>query len=135
VHAGETLGTLGLPSQHSGEIGQRVAEIFQRLGRARVGFQLCERAARRQRVQREARLDAVRRGGGNPFRDWQIPAAAIALKQGAGRLIRDVHDRGVLVLCDPRLTTRVYGKLFLQSLPPMPRTRALADVRAFCAGA
>ena len=79
----------------------------------------------------QARLDAVRRAGGNPFRDWQIPAAAIALKQGAGRLIRDVHDRGVLVLCDPRITTRAYGKLFLASLPPMPRTRDVADVQAF----
>ncbi|HEX7326232.1 MAG TPA: ATP-dependent DNA helicase [Rhodanobacteraceae bacterium] len=79
----------------------------------------------------QARLDAVRRGGGNPFRDWQIPAAAIALKQGAGRLIRDVHDRGVLVLCDPRLVSKGYGKLFLASLPPMPRTRELADVQAF----
>ena len=79
----------------------------------------------------QARLDAVRRAGGNPFRDWQIPAAAIALKQGAGRLIRDVHDRGVLVLCDPRLTTRAYRKLFLASLPPMPRTRELDDVQRF----
>jgi ATP-dependent DNA helicase DinG len=81
----------------------------------------------------QARLDAVRRAGGNPFRDWQIPAAAIALKQGAGRLIRDVHDRGVLVLCDPRLATKAYGKLFLASLPPMPRTRALEDVQDFFA--
>jgi len=81
----------------------------------------------------QARLDAVRRAGGNPFRDWQIPAAAIALKQGAGRLIRDVHDRGVLVLCDPRITTRAYGKLFLASLPPMPRTREVDDVRRFFA--
>jgi ATP-dependent DNA helicase DinG len=79
----------------------------------------------------QARLDAVRRAGGNPFRDWQIPAAAIALKQGAGRLIRDVHDRGVLVLCDPRLAAKSYGRLFLASLPPMPRTRALAEVQAF----
>jgi ATP-dependent DNA helicase DinG len=80
-----------------------------------------------------ARLDALREAGGNPFTDWQIPAAVIALKQGAGRLIRDVHDRGVLVLCDPRLTTRSYGKLFLASLPPLPRTRALADVERFFA--
>jgi len=79
----------------------------------------------------QARLDAVRRAGGNPFRDWQIPAAAIALKQGAGRLIRDVHDRGVLVLCDPRIGTKAYGKLFLASLPPMPRTRDVAEVQAF----
>ncbi|HEX7348210.1 MAG TPA: ATP-dependent DNA helicase [Rhodanobacteraceae bacterium] len=81
----------------------------------------------------QARLDAVRRAGGNPFRDWQIPAAAIALKQGAGRLIRDVHDRGVLVLCDPRLTSKAYGRIFLASLPPMRRTHALADVQAFFA--
>ncbi|MGH8234568.1 MAG: ATP-dependent DNA helicase [Rhodanobacteraceae bacterium] len=81
----------------------------------------------------QARLDAVRRSGGNPFRDWQIPAAAIALKQGAGRLIRDVHDRGVLMLCDPRLCTKGYGKLFLASLPPMPRTRELSDLQGFFA--
>ncbi len=82
----------------------------------------------------QARLDAVRRAGGNPFRDWQIPAAAIALKQGAGRLIRDINDRGALVLCDPRLTSRGYGKLFLASLPPMPITHALADVEGFFDG-
>ena len=78
-----------------------------------------------------ARLEALREAGGNPFTDWQIPAAVIALKQGAGRLIRDMHDRGVLVLCDPRLSSRGYGKLFLASLPPLPRTRALADVTRF----
>jgi ATP-dependent DNA helicase DinG len=82
-----------------------------------------------------ARLDALREAGANPFTDWQVPNAVIALKQGAGRLIRDVHDRGVLVLCDPRLTRRGYGKLFLASLPPLPRTRELADVAAFFAEA
>ena len=66
----------------------------------------------------EARLDAVRRSGGNPFRDEQLPQAVIALKQGAGRLIRTIDDRGVLVLCDPRLTSRPYGRVFLGSLPP-----------------
>jgi ATP-dependent DNA helicase DinG len=80
-----------------------------------------------------ARLDALRESGANPFTEWQIPAAVIALKQGAGRLIRDVGDRGVLVLCDPRLTSRPYGKLFLASLPPLPRTRALGDVERFFA--
>jgi ATP-dependent DNA helicase DinG len=78
-----------------------------------------------------ARLEALEHSGINPFMGWQVPSAVIALKQGAGRLIRDVHDRGVLVLCDPRLTTKGYGKLFLASLPPMPRTRELADVQAF----
>lgn len=78
-----------------------------------------------------ARLKALSEEGRNPFVEWQIPNAVIALKQGAGRLIRDVHDRGVLVLCDPRLTSRGYGRLFLASLPPMPRTQALADALGF----
>ena len=81
----------------------------------------------------EARLSALRESGGNPFFEWQVPAAAIALKQGAGRLIRAVTDRGVLMLCDPRLTTRAYGKLFLKSLPPLPITRELRDVQGFFA--
>jgi ATP-dependent DNA helicase DinG len=80
-----------------------------------------------------ARLEALERAGINPFMGWQVPAAAIALKQGAGRLIRSLTDRGVLVLGDPRLATKGYGKLFLASLPAMPRTRALADVQAFFA--
>jgi ATP-dependent DNA helicase DinG len=79
----------------------------------------------------EARLDAIRRDGGNPFRDEQLPQAVIALKQGVGRLIRSESDRGVLVLCDPRLLTKGYGRTFLDSLPPLPRTRAIADVQAF----
>jgi len=81
----------------------------------------------------EARLDAVRRAGGNPFREEQIPQAVIALKQGVGRLIRSEADRGVLVLCDPRLLGKAYGRLFLDSLPPLPRTRELADVARFFA--
>jgi ATP-dependent DNA helicase DinG len=81
----------------------------------------------------EARLEAVRRAGGNPFRDEQLPQAVIALKQGVGRLIRSDSDRGVLVLCDPRLVTKSYGRLFLDSLPPFPRTRVLADVQDFFA--
>jgi ATP-dependent DNA helicase DinG len=81
----------------------------------------------------EARLEAVRRAGGNPFRDEQLPQAVIALKQGVGRLIRSDADRGVLVLCDPRLLGRSYGRTFLDSLPPIPRTRALADAQGFFA--
>jgi len=83
----------------------------------------------------EARLDAIRRAGGNPFRDEQLPQAVIALKQGAGRLIRTETDRGVLVLCDPRLTHKSYGRVFLDSLPPLPKTRELADVQDFFSGA
>lgn len=71
--------------------------------------------------------------GRDPFRDYQLPVAALALKQGVGRLIRDVHDRGVLVLCDPRLRSKGYGRTFLRALPPMPQTRSLADVAAFFA--
>ena len=81
----------------------------------------------------EARLDAIRARGGNPFRDEQLPQAVIALKQAVGRLIRSETDRGVLVLCDPRLLNRSYGRVFLDSLPPFRRTRALADVQAFFA--
>jgi len=81
----------------------------------------------------EARLEAIRRNGGNPFRDEQLPQAVIALKQGAGRLIRSESDRGVLVLCDPRITSKSYGKVFLDSLPPLPKTRRVDDVAAFFA--
>ncbi|MGN6514105.1 MAG: ATP-dependent DNA helicase, partial [Lysobacteraceae bacterium] len=81
----------------------------------------------------EARLDAVRRRGGNPFRDEQLPQAVIALKQGVGRLIRSETDRGVLVLCDPRLSGKGYGRVFLDSLPPVPLTRRIDDVQAFFA--
>jgi len=80
-----------------------------------------------------ARIDALRRRGGNPFWDYQLPQAVIALKQGAGRLIRDVRDRGVLVVCDPRLLSRSYGHAFLDSLPPMRRSRDLEDVQTFFA--
>ena len=82
----------------------------------------------------EARLDAIRRAGGNPFRDEQLPQAVIALKQGVGRLIRSEHDRGVLVLCDPRLTQKSYGAVFLESLPPFASTRDPVDVDAFFEG-
>ncbi len=81
----------------------------------------------------EARLAAIREDGGNPFFDQQLPSAALALRQGAGRLIRAVDDRGVLMLCDPRLLEARYGRQFLGALPPMPRTHELADVTAFFA--
>jgi ATP-dependent DNA helicase DinG len=82
----------------------------------------------------EARLEALRRRGGNPFRDWQLPSAVIALKQGAGRLIRTHADRGVLVLCDTRLVTKPYGRVFIDSLPPFARTRELQQVLEFLRG-
>jgi ATP-dependent DNA helicase DinG len=80
-----------------------------------------------------ARLEHLRRLGRNPFLEYQVPQAAIALKQGTGRLIRDERDRGVLVLCDPRVLSKPYGRALLDSLPPMRRTRAIADVAAFFA--
>ncbi len=80
-----------------------------------------------------ARAERLAAEGRNAFRELQLPAAVIALKQGAGRLIRDEHDRGVLALCDPRLRSRGYGRSFLKSLPPMPRTDDLAAVQAFFA--
>ena len=82
----------------------------------------------------QARYAAIREKGGNPFMDYQLPQAVIALKQGAGRLIRDAADRGVLVLCDPRILTRAYGRVFMDSLPAMPRTRSLQEVQEFFEG-
>lgn len=79
----------------------------------------------------QARIDALRKQGGNPFMEFQVPQAAIALKQGAGRLIRDETDRGVLVICDPRLLKKGYGQVFLDSMPPMARTRDIRDVADF----
>ncbi len=81
----------------------------------------------------QARIDALRRRGGDPFLEYQLPQAVIALKQGVGRLIRDVRDRGVLVLCDPRLLSKSYGRVFLDSLPPMTRTRRIERVERFFA--
>jgi ATP-dependent DNA helicase DinG len=81
----------------------------------------------------QARIEALRQRGENPFMTYQLPQAVITLKQGAGRLIRDVSDRGVLVLGDPRLLSKSYGQTFLDSLPPMPRTRLLERVQTFFA--
>ena len=81
----------------------------------------------------QARIDALKKRGGNPFMEFQVPQAAIALKQGAGRLIRDETDRGVLVICDPRLLSKGYGHTFLKSMPPMARTRDISDVQRFFA--
>jgi ATP-dependent DNA helicase DinG len=79
----------------------------------------------------KARLDAIRAQGGNPFFDEQVPQAVIALKQGVGRLIRDQDDFGVVMICDTRLVTKGYGRAFIQSLPPMRRTRELQEVEQF----
>ena len=81
----------------------------------------------------QARLDSLRQQGLNPFMSYQLPSAVITLKQGVGRLIRDPADRGVMVLCDPRLLGKAYGKTFLNSLPKMPVTRQLRDVNRFFA--
>jgi ATP-dependent DNA helicase DinG len=78
-----------------------------------------------------ARLDALKKQGQNPFMSWQVPHAAIALKQGVGRLIRDEADRGVFMFCDPRLLKSAYGQKFLDSLPEMKRTRDISDVEQF----
>lgn len=79
----------------------------------------------------QARLDNLRKRGENPFESFQLPMAVISLKQGVGRLIRDIADRGVFMLCDPRLLKRSYGRVFLDSLPPMRRTRSIEEVEAF----
>ncbi len=78
-----------------------------------------------------ARIDSIRNAGGNPFYDYQIPQAAIALKQGFGRLIRSKSDRGVLVLLDNRITKQRYGQVFFDSLPDYGFTTDRADVEKF----
>lgn len=78
-----------------------------------------------------ARIDKMNAEGKNAFMEYQLPYSVITLKQGAGRLIRDENDKGVLVICDPRLITKPYGRRIWQSLPPFKRTRDLVDVEAF----
>jgi ATP-dependent DNA helicase DinG len=79
----------------------------------------------------KARLEGIRRRGGNPFRDFQLPQAVLSLKQGFGRLIRDREDFGVVMLCDPRLRTRGYGGLFIASLPPAPVVTEVEEAASF----
>jgi ATP-dependent DNA helicase DinG len=79
----------------------------------------------------EARIERIRDEGGNPFYDYQIPQAALALKQGFGRLIRSKTDRGVLVLLDNRITKQRYGQVFFDSLPPYAFSTELEAVERF----
>jgi ATP-dependent DNA helicase DinG len=78
-----------------------------------------------------ARMKAIEEAGGKPFFDYQVPAAVLTLKQGFGRLIRSLEDRGVLVLLDPRVRRQRYGQTFLASLPPYRMTATITDVEAF----
>ena len=80
-----------------------------------------------------ARMKAIEENGGKPFFDYQVPSAVLTLKQGFGRLIRSLEDRGVLVLLDPRITRQRYGKTFLASLPPYRVTQTITDVESFFA--
>lgn len=79
----------------------------------------------------QARLNHFSKQGGNPFMDHQVPQAAISLKQGVGRLIRDITDRGVCVICDKRIVNKGYGKQIIKALPPMPISHDLEDVQRF----
>jgi len=79
----------------------------------------------------QARMKAIEEAGGKPFFDYQVPEAVLTLKQGFGRLIRSLEDRGLLVLLDPRVRTQRYGQIFLQSLPPYRVTQNIVDVEAF----
>nr|WP_240902217.1 ATP-dependent DNA helicase [Wenzhouxiangella sp. XN24] len=82
----------------------------------------------------KARLEAAREAGREPFRDVQLPQAVLTLKQGIGRLIRDVDDAGLAVVCDPRLLGKGYGRVFLVSLPPMPIVRKADEAVDFLLG-
>ena len=77
------------------------------------------------------RIEHLKANGGNAFREYQLPEAALALKQGVGRLIRSETDRGVVAICDPRIIDKPYGRVFRASLPPMPVTRVSADAERF----
>ena len=81
----------------------------------------------------KARMDAIANAGGNAFFDYQVPSAVITLKQGFGRLVRSLKDRGVLMLLDPRIQRQRYGRIFLDSLPPYRLTHSIEDVEAFFA--
>ena len=81
----------------------------------------------------QARMKAIEEAGGKPFFDYQVPEAVLTLKQGFGRLIRSLEDRGVLVLLDPRIRRQRYGQTFLASLPPYRVTTAISDVEKFFA--
>ncbi len=78
-----------------------------------------------------ARLEYIRREGGNGFTEHQLPQAILALKQGVGRLLRDQADYGVVVLCDPRVREKSYGRLFFRAFESMPVTSSLSDVAHF----
>ena len=80
-----------------------------------------------------ARIEQMKREGRNAFIEYQLPRSVINVKQGAGRLIRDENDKGVLMICDPRLISKPYGRKIWQSLPPMKRTRELQVVLDFFA--
>ncbi len=79
----------------------------------------------------QARMRAIEEGGGNPFFEYQVPSAVITLKQGFGRLIRSLEDRGVLMLLDPRIQQKRYGRVFIESLPPYRITQDIAAVETF----
>ena len=78
-----------------------------------------------------ARVKAIDSGGGNAFFQYQVPSAVITLKQGFGRLIRSLHDRGLLVLLDNRILKKQYGRVFVESLPNYKRTTDIAVVERF----
>ena len=81
-----------------------------------------------------ARIDAIREAGGDPFGEYQVPLAILALQQGLGRLIRHRHDRGLLAVLDPRLRTKGYGRRFVGSLPPAPVVQSLSQIEVFFSG-
>jgi ATP-dependent DNA helicase DinG len=79
----------------------------------------------------EARLEAIRKNGGNPFRDFQLPEAVIKFRQGFGRLIRTATDSGIVLVTDPRIVEKSYGKIFLDAVPDCPKIRVSANRFAF----
>jgi ATP-dependent DNA helicase DinG len=81
----------------------------------------------------QARIERIKEEGGKPFFDFQVPRAILTLRQGVGRLMRSVTDRGVIAIMDVRLFKKGYGRVFLRSLPPSPITRNMSDIENFYA--
>jgi ATP-dependent DNA helicase DinG len=79
----------------------------------------------------QARIQAIREDGGNPFFDFQIPRAVLSLRQGVGRLMRSASDGGLISVLDARLFSKRYGSVFLNSLPPSPVVREMVEIKNF----
>ena len=113
-----------LTAQQEAELRAEIAAELKRQNAVLVAHYYCDPVI-------QARIKKMQEEGGNPFFDFQVPRAILALRQGVGRLMRSSQDRGVIAIMDVRLFTKRYGKAFRQSLPPSPLCRDVDDVATF----